>query len=168
MGFHAALTCIEILKQVVWEGSVKRRTNWVKCWSVLETLWWRYNSKQWHGRVGTVRVLLSVSRRSAFPSGLMLSYIPQRFELFRSSPRKHRRIRTPEFPPGMEFNLVRERWKKEGMEDPFLERQVFGASRPAEVPLVRRSLFSVPIVTSQLPQSDKRTVSSAFGKVGWS
>jgi hypothetical protein len=110
--------------------------------------------------------------------GLLLSYwlvrlsqqwqrIPHRFELLSSSPYKHRRTRTPEFPPGMESNLVQERWKKHGVEEPFLERQVSGASGLAGVLRVRRPLFSVPGVTSQLPQSEKTLVNASFGKVGW-
>lgn len=74
---------------------------------------------------------------------------PKPAEVFSSSPHRHRLEETPMFPPGMEFNQVQERWKREGMEEPFVERREFGARRPEEVPPVRRPLFSVP--TSTLP-----------------
>jgi hypothetical protein len=94
--------------------------------------------------------------------------VPQHTDLFSSSPYKHRRTQTPEFPPGMQFNLVQERWRKRGMEEPFLKRRAFGASRPMEVPPVRRPLLSIPTVASRLPQSDRSPINTSFGKVGWS
>ena len=89
-------------------------------------------------------------------------------EIFSSSPYRHRRETTPMFLPGMEFNQVQERWKREGMEKPFVEERVFGARRPEEVPPVRRPLFSVPTSNLPRPQSKRPPVNAAFGKAGWS
>jgi hypothetical protein len=89
-------------------------------------------------------------------------------ERFSSPPCIHRRTHSPEFPPGMEFNQVQERWNREGMETPLVERRDFGAGRPAEVPPVRRMLFSVPASTLPPSQLDKPPVNAAFGKAGWS
>ncbi|KAH8631844.1 hypothetical protein IG631_13527 [Alternaria alternata] len=55
-----------------------------------------------------------------------------------------------------------------GMEEPFLKRRAFGASRPMEVPPVQRPLLSIPTVASRLPQSDRSPINTSFGKVGWS
>jgi hypothetical protein len=89
-------------------------------------------------------------------------------EPFSSSPYRHNRQETPIFPPGMEFNHVQERWKRDGMEKPFLERREFGADRPAEVPPVRRTLFCVPTSGLPPPRPVKPPVNAKFGKVGWS
>jgi hypothetical protein len=94
--------------------------------------------------------------------------IPQPVGPFSSSPYTHRRTRTPEFPPGMEFDRVLERWEKFGMEAPRMKQSELEAVRLAEVPPMRRSVFSVPILTSQLPQSDDRPNNAAFEKVDWS
>jgi len=96
-----------------------------------------------------------------------LQSTPKPADPFRSAPYRHRREETPMFPPGMEFNRVQERWKKEGMEKPFVEERAFGARRPEEVPPVRRPLFSVPTSTLPRPQSKRPPVNAAFGKAGW-
>jgi len=93
---------------------------------------------------------------------------PKPADPFRSAPYRHRREETPMFPPGMEFNRVQERWKKEGMEKPFVQERAFGARRPEEVLPARRPLFSVPTSTLPRPQSKRPPVNAAFGKAGWS
>ena len=92
---------------------------------------------------------------------------PKPADIFSSSPYRHRREETPMFPPGMEFNRVQERWKREGMEKPFVEERAFGASRPEEVPPMRRPLFRVPTSTLPPVQSKRPPVNAAFGKAGW-
>jgi len=99
---------------------------------------------------------------------LRLQSTPKTADPFRSAPYRHRREETPMFPPGMEFNRVQERWRREGMEKPFVEDRVFGARRPQEVPPVRRPLFSVPTSTLPRPQSKRPPANAAFGKAGWS
>ena len=98
---------------------------------------------------------------------LRLQSTPKPADPIRSAPYRHRRGETPMFPPGMEFNRVQERWKKEGMEKPFVEERAFGSSRPEEVPPARKPLFSVPTSTLPRPQSKRPPVNAAFGKAGW-